>query len=104
MQGETIMSDLYSELLVKKDRTAKDVAIKYGLITLTVLFAVAGLFIMPLLLVAALGLGIACYFIVPKTDVEFEYLFVNGDMDIDMVMSKAKRKRVKALNFQRQIW
>ena len=60
------MSDLYSELLVKKDRTAKDVAIKYGLITLTVLFAVAGLFIMPLLLVAALGLGIACYFIVPQ--------------------------------------
>ena len=46
---------MYSELLVKKDRTAKDVAIKYGLITLTVLFAVAGLFIMPLLLVAALG-------------------------------------------------
>ena len=90
------MSDLYSELLVKKDRTAKDVAIKYGLITLTVLFAVAGLFIMPLLLVAALGLGIACYFIVPKTDVEFEYLFVNGDMDIDMVMSKAKRKRVQS--------
>ena len=42
------MSDLYSELLVKKDRTAKDVIIKYGLITLTVLFAIAGLFIFPI--------------------------------------------------------
>lgn len=97
MQGESIMSDLYSELLVKKDRTAKDVIIKYGLITLTVLFAIAGLFIFPILLVVAVGLGIACYFILPKTDVEYEYLFVNGDMDIDMVMAKSKRKRVKSL-------
>lgn len=91
------MSDLYSELLVKKDQTAKDVVIRYGLITLTVLFVAAGLFISPLILIPAIALGIASYFIIPKTDLEYEYLFVNGDMDIDMVMSKAKRKRVISL-------
>ena len=31
------MSDLYSELLVKKKQTGKDFAIKYGLIALTVI-------------------------------------------------------------------
>ena len=31
------MGDLYSELLVKKDKTAKDSLLKYGLIVLTVL-------------------------------------------------------------------
>ena len=25
-----------------------------------------------------------------KTDVEYEYLFINGDFDIDMIMSKTK--------------
>ena len=42
------MGDLYSELLVKKDKTAKDSLIKYGLIVLTVLAVAAGLFITPL--------------------------------------------------------
>lgn len=90
------MGDLYSELLVKKDKTAKDSLIKYGLIVLTVLAAAAGLFITPLALIVAVVCGIACYFVIPKTDVEFEYLFINGDFDIDMIMSKTKRKRVKS--------
>ena len=35
-------------------------------------------------------------FVIPKTDVEYEYLFINGDFDIDMIMSKTKRKKVKS--------
>ena len=69
------MGDLYSELLVKKDKTAKDSLLKYGLIVLTVLAVLAGLIITPLALIIAVALGIACYFVIPKTDVEFEYLF-----------------------------
>ncbi len=42
------MSDLYSEFLVKKEPTAKDAIVKYGLIVLTVLAAGAGLFISPI--------------------------------------------------------
>ena len=90
------MGDLYSELLVKRDKTAKDSLIKYGLIVLTALAAFAGLFISPIILIVAIALGIACYFVIPKTDVEYEYLFINGDFDIDMVMAKTKRKRVKS--------
>ena len=92
------MGDLYSELLVKKDKTAKDSLLKYGLIVLTVLAVFAGLIITPLALIIAVALGIACYFVIPKTDVEYEYLFVNGEFDIDMVMAKSKRKRVKSFN------
>ena len=90
------MGDLYSELLVKKDKTAKDSLLKYGLIVLTALAAFAGLFINPIILIVAIALGIACYFVIPKTDVEYEYLFINGDFDIDMIMSKTKRKKVKS--------
>ena len=91
------MSDLYSEFLVKKESTAKDAIVKYGLIVLTVLAAGAGLFINPLLLVLAIALGVACYFVIPRTDLEYEYLFVNGEFDIDMVMSKSKRKKVMSM-------
>lgn len=90
------MSDLYSELLVKKESTAKDGIMKYGLIVLTALAVLAGIFVNPLILLAAVVLGIACYFVIPKTDVEYEYLFINGDFDIDMIMSKTKRKKVKS--------
>ena len=65
------MGDLYSELLVKKDKTAKDSLLKYGLIVLTVLAVFAGLIITPLALII-------------------------GDFDIDMIMSKTKRKKVKS--------
>ena len=95
------MSDLYSEFLVKKESTAKDAIVKYGLIVLTVLAAGAGLFINPLLLVLAIALGVACYFVIPRTDLEYEYLFVNGEFDIDMVMAKSKRKKVMSVNFIR---
>ena len=90
------MGDLYSELLVKKDKTAKDSLLKYGLTVLTMLAVFAGLIITPLALIIAVALGIACYFVIPKTDVEYEYLFINGDFDIDMIMSKTKRKKVKS--------
>ena len=42
----------------------------------------------------------ADYFIIPKTDLEYEYLFVNGDMDVDVIMSRQKRK--KAISFRIQ--
>ena len=92
------MSDLYTELLVKKEKTAKDSMTKIGMIALVVLLAFAGLFIHPLLLIGAVAAGVAAYFIVPRTDLEFEYLFVNGEMDIDKIMSKSKRKRVLSFN------
>lgn len=92
------MSDLYYELLVKKESTGKDKLIKYGLYALTAVAVLAGLFIHPLLLIAAIAAGLACYFIVPGTDLEYEYLFVNGELDIDKVMAKTKRKKVISLD------
>lgn len=92
------MSDLYTELLVKRKKTAKDTLVKYGMIALTVILVMAGLFLNPLILLGAIAAGIGCYFLVPKTDLEYEYLFVNGEMDIDVIMAQSKRKRVKSIN------
>lgn len=93
------MSDLYSEVLVKRQPTMKDKLIKAGLIIFTGGAVAAGL-VMPVLWIVAIGLGVACYFIFQKTDLEYEYLFVNGELDVDVIMGKAKRKRIKSFDMQ----
>ncbi|HJB17282.1 MAG TPA: hypothetical protein IAA05_14805 [Candidatus Blautia excrementipullorum] len=92
------MSDLYSECLVKKEPTPKDAAVKYGMIFLIVVFVAGGLFLMPILLLGAVALGVAAYFVIPGTDLEYEYLFVNGELDIDKIMAKSKRKKARTVN------
>ena len=86
------MNDTYSELLIKKEATAKDKMIKVLLIALIALMAVAGLLITPLAFIVAIALGIAAYFVFPNLDLEFEYVYVNGELDIDKIMAKMKRK------------
>ncbi len=88
------MSDLYIELLVKKKKTSADTMMKVLLIGGTVLVTLAGLLIHPLLLLGAVAMGVLDYFKLPGLDLEFEYLYVNGELDIDKIMSKQKRKRV----------
>lgn len=91
------MSDLYSELLVKKEPTIGTQMVKPAFIAGIVIFAVAGLLLNPLLWILAIALGVAAYVVIPRTDLEYEYLYVNGDMDIDVVMARMKRKRVASL-------
>ena len=84
------MSDLYTEVLVKKQQTGKDKVIKGVLIFFTVLFAAAGIMMNPLILLLALVLGIVDYIFIPKLSVEFEYLYVNGELDIDSLSEQLK--------------
>lgn len=94
------MNDTYSELLVKKEQTAKEKIIKVLVIAAIVVAVLAGTMI-PLFLVVAVALGVAAYFLLPNLDLEFEYLYVNGELDIDRIASRAKRKRVKSLDLSK---
>jgi hypothetical protein len=51
-----MMEDLFSETLIKKKRTAKDLAAWLPLFCLGVLLLIGGLLVHPLLLLAGLGL------------------------------------------------
>lgn len=94
------MSDLYREVIVKKKTTPLDILGKSLLIAGTVLSVLASLFT-TLGLIAFILLVIfvlADYFVMPNFDVEYEYLYVNGELDVDKIMSKQKRKRVYSAN------
>ena len=87
------MSDMYKEVLVSRKTPVTNKLIKGVLILLTVLGILAGMIFFPLFLVG-IAAGVASYFIIPKLEVEYEYLYVNGDLDIDAIYSKQKRKRL----------
>jgi len=87
------MTELLIEQLVKKKPTVKDKLIKVGLIALTaVSFIPAVLF--PYVIWLTMILVILDYILIKKLDVEYEYIYFNGDLDIDKIMSKEMRKRM----------
>ncbi len=87
------MSDLYREILVPRKTPVQNKLAKAGLIVLTVLGFLAGMVFIPLMLLGIAGI-VACVFLMPKLEVEYEYLYVNGDLDIDAIYSRQKRKRI----------
>ncbi len=97
------MSDMYREILIKRKTPASAKAAKAGMIAGTALFAVAGLIIYPLCLIPALALGIVTWIYLPRMDVEFEYLYVNGSLDIDRIFSKMKRKKAEQYELTEQL-
>ncbi|MFQ8690181.1 MAG: DUF6106 family protein [Blautia sp.] len=88
------MGDLYAECLVKREKSGRDIMVKGGCVAGVVLLVLAGMFLFPLFLIIAVIAAVLAYlFVFPRTDVEYEYLYVNGEMDVDMIFSKSKRKK-----------
>ena len=48
---------------------------------------------MPLLFLPGAGMAAACYFLLPRLEVEFEYLYLQRSLSIDSIFSKEKRKK-----------
>lgn len=96
------MSDLYSELIVKRKTPPTEQAAKILMIAAT---AAAGIFYLltleGILLIGLVALAAADYFVLPRFNLEYEYLYVNGELDIDKIMGKAKRKRVCSLEMNK---
>ena len=88
------MSDLYTEEIVKKEKTMKDTVIKVLLIAGTAVSVLSLMVLGWLSIILIIAFAVADYFVMPTLDLEYEYLYVNGEIDIDKIMSKQKRKRV----------
>ncbi len=91
------MGDQYAEVLVKRQMTGLDRLKKGGSILLLVLAAFAGVFIHVRFLLVAVAWGVAAFFLLPTFDMEFEYLLVERELDIDKIYSKSKRKKAEDL-------
>lgn len=96
------MNDAYYEQLVTRKSRPMDFVIRF--LTILVIIAVA-FFGMPfigfLAIFTAVVLAVlAYYFVFPKLNVEYEYVLLNHDMDVDAIYSRSKRKRQLSFNIQ----
>lgn len=95
------MSNLYIELLVKKEKKSAILLLRYVFIGLTISFALVGIMFQPLALFIALIMAGAAYIILMRTDLEYEYLYIDKELSIDKIMAKSKRKKVLTLDISR---
>ena len=90
--------DVFMEKIVSRRKTGKDYLKIAGVIlaALVVLILISMFgsyvgFLVPLLLV---GVGYLLYILLTSMNIEFEYIVTNGDLDIDEIIARRKRKRV----------
>jgi len=86
--------DTYVECLVKAKNPGIWRFLKILLIMLTVVFAFLSLMGVILLFVFAIATGVGAYLANMRTEVEYEYLYLDKELTIDKIMAKTKRKRM----------
>ena len=87
------MSDFYTEQLIRRKTPITSILLVSVCGAFTII-SVLSMLILPFGLLITAALGALTYFVHRSVNLEFEYLYVNGDLDIDKIMGKAKRKRV----------
>lgn len=93
------MSDFYTEQLIKKQADTKDMVIKAVLVAVAIV-SVVMVFMFPVGLIIPIVIIALVWFLISRLNVEYEYLYVNGDLDIDKIMNKSKRKRIFSTNVE----
>ena len=86
------MTDYLIEQLVKKQPTKKDSLKKTGLFAVVVISGLLIPFISFAFLVTVVLIVIAII-LIRRMNVEYEYIYFNGDLDIDKIMNCETRKR-----------
>lgn len=98
------MDGLYAEATAKKKETAKDKLLKFatwggmvfcflvGFLYAKTLFTLAGFVL--------LGIG---FFLLPRLNVEWEYIFCDGQLDFDRISGGSKRKTVLRVDFEQLV-
>lgn len=92
--------DTFMEYMVKKDATVASQLKKCGILLAGLLLAGAGVMMLGSQYLNMLGAAlIVCtgwvvYLLLRLQNVEYEYIVTNGEMDVDKIEGKSKRKRL----------
>lgn len=94
------MGDIFKEQLVKREADFKSLLIKSGIIAgaifiILIAYMFSGIgFVRVILPFLVLGIIVGAYYLFTMQNVEYEYIYTNGELDIDCVVNKSRRKRV----------
>lgn len=94
------MGDVFLEQLVKKKNTSTDIVKKALIMLLGLILCFLALnfvfsqFFGTIALLIAVGAIYFAWFFMTSLNLEFEYIYTNGEIDVDKIMAKRKRKRM----------
>jgi len=89
------MNDVFKEQIVKRKQTLKEKAIRFAALFICVFaFVVSFVFVQFMAFPIALVLWFAARYLLSFLNVEYEYIFTSGDLDIDKIYDKTRRKRI----------
>lgn len=96
------MNESYKELMVKKESGLKEKLLRVLALIPTVLLGFLTLLTSDMIIfIIVIGLGVLCYFIFQWTDIEYEYLYLDKEINIDKIMAKTRRKRVATISIEK---
>ena len=89
------MGDIFKEQIVKRKPTTGDMVKKIGLAAaVLVIFIVSSPYLGQFAIFITFAAGFGAYILMGRLNVEYEYIFTNGDLDIDIIYNRTQRKRL----------
>lgn len=96
------MNESYKELLVKKDRGAKETLIRVASVVPTIFLGLfAFLSVNMIFFIIAIAFGVLDYFVFQWTDLEYEYLYLDKEISVDKIMAKTRRKKLTTISVEK---
>ena len=96
------MNESYKELLVKKDKGAKEILTRVVCVVPTVLLGLLTLLTGNIVcFIFVIALGALDYFVFQWTDLEYEYLYLDKEISVDKIMAKTRRKRAATISVEK---
>ncbi len=89
------MSDIFVEQLVKRKKNKRSSLKKILIIfagVISTFLAIEFLFAFSFILIALIWFGVYHFYV--RENVEYEYSFTSGELDIDKIMNRSSRKRI----------
>lgn len=90
--------DTFVEQIVAKKKDGREIALILGVVfAASMIFLATLLFlgaILPLAFLVWCGVGYGAWWLITQQNIEFEYCITNGDIDIDKIIARRKRKRI----------
>ncbi|MCL2605007.1 MAG: hypothetical protein FWD90_11055 [Defluviitaleaceae bacterium] len=89
------MGDVFKEQIIKRKPTARDFVFRVLLVAAAgLIFFLAMMFLPSFGVIFGFAAMFGAWYGMSFLNVEYEYVFTNGDLDIDVIYNKARRKRL----------
>lgn len=91
------MNDVFVEQIIEQRPTTKSNLIKLGIALAAILISSVVLFFAVLRVIFPVTLALCCwgaYILIKSQNLEFEYSYTNGELDIDKIMGRRRRQHI----------